>query len=112
MLFYIMKVISTKEELIQQLAVAPLQKPNPLTSTKYGDKVIYNCGCKDASHKVNDPSNRVFAVSMPVKFAMECENGYLTFFQVKGFFKQTVTTFWSCKSKLFMDALKELGIKI
>ena len=40
---------------------------------------------------------------MPVKFVIECENGFLSFIQVKGFFKQTVNTFWTCKSKLFMD---------
>ena len=105
-----MKIISNKEELIQELAGANLQKPNILTSTKYNDKVIFECGCKDKSHKVNDSSNKVFAVSRPVKFATECKNGYLTFFQIKGFFKQKVTTFWSCQSKLFMDSIKQLGL--
>ena len=105
-----MKIIKKKEELIQELAVAKLQKPNSLTSTKYGDKVVYDCGCKSKQHRINDPSNRVFAIAMPVKFVIECENGFLSFIQVKGFFKQTVNTFWTCKSKLFMDALKELGL--
>lgn len=105
-----MKIIKKKEELIQELAIAKLQRPNSLTSTKYGDKVVYDCGCKSKQHRINDPSNRVFAIAMPVKFAIECENGFLSFIQVKGFFKQTVNTFWTCKSKLFIDALKQLGI--
>ena len=105
-----MKVIKNKEELIQELSVAKLQKPNALTSTKYGDKVVYECGCKSKQHRINDPSNRVFAIAMPVKFVIECENGFICFIQVKGFFKQTVNTFWTCKSTLFIEALKDLGL--
>mgnify|MGYP001474096286 CR=1 FL=1 len=76
---------------------------------KYPDKVVFKCGC-GKSHIVNDPSNRVFSVAVPVKFVIDCENGYVTFFQVKGFFKQTVTTFWSTKATVFTKALERLGL--
>ena len=41
---------------------------------------------------------------------MDCENGYVTFFQIKGFFKQTVTSFWSAKATNFTKALEKLGL--
>ena len=104
-----MKILKTLEEVILQISKSKLQPPNKLTSTKYSDKVVFKCGC-GKSHKVNDPSNRVFATAVPVKFVIDCEKGYVTFFQVKGFFKQTVTTIWSTKATVFTKALKRLGL--
>ena len=104
-----MKKLKTKEEVILQISKSKLQAPNKFTSTKYGDKVVFKCGC-GKSHRVNDPSNRVFAISTPVKFVIDCKNGYVTFFQVKGFFKQTVTSIWSTKATVFTKALESLGL--
>ena len=104
-----MKILKTLEEVILQISKSKLQPPNKLTSTKYSDKVVFKCGC-GKSHKVNDPSNRVFAIAVPVKFVIDCEKGYVTFFQVKGFFKQTVTTIWSTKATVFTKALESLGL--
>ena len=81
-----MKILKTKEEVILQFSESKLQAPNKLTSTKYNDKVTFDCGCGTA-HRVNDPSNRVFATALPVKMVIDCENGYVTFFQIKGFFQ-------------------------
>ena len=103
-----MKKLQTVEEVLEEIAKIKLQPPNKLTSTKYPDKVVFECGC-GKSHKVNDPSNRIFSIALPVKFIIDCENGYETFFQVKGFFKQTVTTFWSTKAMVFTKALEKLG---
>ena len=104
-----MKILKTLEEVILQISKSKLQPPNKLTSTKYSDKVVFKCGC-GKSHKVNDPSNRVFATAVPVKFVIDCEKGYVTFFQVKGFFKQTVTTIWSARATVFTKALEKLGL--
>ena len=82
-----MKILKTKDEVISQFAESKLQAPNKLTSTNYNDKVTFECGCGKV-HRVNDPSNRVFATALPVKMVIDCENGYVTFFQIKGFFRQ------------------------
>lgn len=104
-----MKLLKNVDEIIKAISEAKLQSPNKLTSLKYNDKVVFECGC-GTFHRVNDPSNRVFAISFPVKFVMDCENGYVTFFQIKGFFKQTVTSFWSAKATNFTKALEKLGL--
>lgn len=104
-----MKILKTKDEVISQFAESKLQAPNKLTSTNYNDKVTFECGCGKV-HRVNDPSNRVFATALPVKMVIDCENGYVTFFQIKGFFKQTVTSIWSTKATIFTQALEKLGL--
>ena len=104
-----MKILKTKDEVISQFAESKLQAPNKLTSTNYNDKVTFECGCGKV-HRVNDPSNRVFATALPVKMVIDCENGYVTFFQIKGFFRQTVTSIWSTKATIFTQALEKLGL--
>ena len=104
-----MKLLKTTEDVILQISESKLQPPNKLTSTKYNDKVTFECGC-GTFHKVNDPSNRVFATALPVKLVIDCENGFVTFFQIKGFFTQTVTSIWSTKATIFTKALEKLGL--
>ena len=104
-----MKKLKTVEEVIEEFSKSKLQSPNKLTSTKYNDKVTFECGC-GTFHKVNDPSNRVFATALPVKLVIDCENGFVTFFQIKGFFTQTVTSIWSTKATIFTKALEKLGL--
>jgi len=104
-----MKLLKTKEEVILQISESKLQPPNKLTSTKYNDKVTFECGC-GTFHKVNDPSNRVFATALPVKLVIDCENGFVTFFQIKGIFSLTVTSIWSTKAIIFTKALEKLGL--
>ena len=104
-----MKLLKTADEVIEVLAVLKLQKQNALTSTKYNDKVTFKCGC-EKTHRVNDPNNKIISVAMPVKFCFLCENSYVVFVQVKGFFNTKATTIWSCKSKLFSDAMIKLGL--
>ena len=104
-----MKLLKTTEDVILQISESKLQASNKLTSTKYSDKVTFECGCGTV-HRVNDPSNRVFATAIPVKLVIDCENGYVTFFQIKGFFTQTVTSIWSTKATVFTKALEKLGM--
>ena len=103
-----MKLLKKVAEVIAALSESKLQKQNPLTSTKYNDKVTFKCGC-EKTHRVNDPNNKIISVAMPVKFCFLCENSYVVFVQVKGFFNTKATTIWSCKSKLFSDAINELS---
>ena len=104
-----MKILKKADEIISAISEAKLQSPNKLTSLKYNDNVMFECGC-GSHHRVNDTSNRIFAISFPVKFVIDCENGFVTFFQIKGFFKQKVTSFWSVKANDFTKALEKLGM--
>lgn len=104
-----MKLLKTKEEVILQISESKLQAPNKITSTKYNDKVTFECGC-GTFHRVNDPSNKVFATALPVKLVIDCENGFVTFFQIKGIFSLTVTSIWSTKATIFTKALEKLGL--
>lgn len=104
-----MKLLKSIDEIISAISESKLQAKNKLTSTKYNDNVVFECGC-GSSHRVNDPNNRIFAISFPVKFVMDCENGFVTFFQVKGFFKQKVTSIWTAKATDFTKALEKLGL--
>ena len=105
----IVKLLKNVDEVITALRESKTQKQHSLTSTKYNDKVTFKCGC-EKTHRVNDPNNKIISVAMPVKFCFLCENSYVVFVQVKGFFNTKATTIWSCKSKLFSDAMIKLGL--
>ena len=104
-----MKLLKNVDEVIAAFSESKTQKQHSLTSTKYNDKVTFKCGC-EKTHRVNDPNNKIISVAMPVKFCFLCENSYVVFVQVKGFFNTKATTIWSCKSKLFSDAMIKLGL--
>jgi len=103
-----MKLLKNVDDIIAELSKSKIQKQHSFTSTKYNDKVVFKCGCKK-THRVNDPNNKIIGISMPVKFCFLCENSYVVFIEVKGFFNTKATTIWSCKSKLFSDAMSKLG---
>lgn len=102
-----MEIITDQGTLVAELLTANLQKKNPLTSTKYPDKVAFDCGCGER-HKVNDPSNIIISVALPVKFLFECKNKYVSFVHVKGIFIQKANCLWSCTAKLYDDVIKGL----
>ena len=102
-----MKKLKTVEEVLEEIAKIKLQPPNKLTSTKYPDKVAFDCGCGER-HKVNDPSNIIISVALPVKFLFECKNKYVSFVHVKGIFIQKANCLWSCTAKLYDDVIKGL----
>ena len=102
-----MKSLNNINEIIEVISESKLQPKNRLTSTNYPDAVVYECGCGDF-HKVNDLSLVIFAVAMPVKFCFICENKYVSFVHVKGFFKQKASTIWTCEADLFQKAMDDL----
>ncbi len=104
-----MKTLNTVDDVVAALESSNLQPPNKLTSTNYPDKVIYECGCGEM-HRVNSGSGTVFFVAMPVKFVMRCGNDFATFFQVKGLFRQSATTLWTCNLGIFREAIEKLGL--
>ena len=104
-----MQILNTKDEVIQAISQSNLQPKNSLTSTNYGNHVTFQCSCNE-THTVNDISNQVFAIAMPVKFCFICKNQHVSFVQVKGFFSQKANTIWSCKADLFNEALDQLDM--
>jgi hypothetical protein len=102
-----MEIITDQGLLVAELLLSDLQEKNPLTSTKYPDKVAFDCGCGE-SHKVNDPTNRIISIARPVKFLFECRNQYVSFVHVKGIFSQKANCLWSCTTKLYDDVIKGL----
>ena len=102
-----MEIITDQGLLVAELLLSDLQEKNPLTSTKYPDKVAFDCGCGE-SHKVNDPTNRIISIARPVKFLFECRNQYVSFVHVKGIFSQKANCLWSCTTKLYDDEIKGL----
>ena len=106
----IMKIIEDINEIILAISESNIRPKNSLTSTNYPDSVAFECGCGNF-HSVNEPSLNIFGVSMPVKFCFVCENDYVCFVQVKGFFKPKATPLWSCKGKMFQEAIDKLASK-
>jgi len=102
-----MKKLNDINEVITAISESKLQPKNPLTSTRYADSVIYECGCGDF-HQVNDPTLVIFAIAMPVKFCFICENKYVSFVHVKGIFSQKASSIWTCEADLFQKALDKL----
>jgi len=105
-----MKLLKSVDEVITELSKSKIQKQHSFTSTKYNDKVVFKCGCKK-THRVNDTNNKIIGIAMPVKFCFLCENQFVVFVKVEGFFKTKATSIWSCKSKLFGDAMTKLGLR-
>lgn len=105
-----MEIIKDQGTLVAELLTTNLQKKNPLTSTNYPDKVAFDCGCGER-HRVNDPSNIIISIALPVKFLFECKNNYVSFVHVKGIFIQKANCLWSCTSKLYNDVIKGLKEK-
>ena len=65
-----MQILNTKDQVIQAISQSNLQPKNSHASTNYGNHVTFQCSCINETHAVNDISNQVFAIAMPVKFCL------------------------------------------
>ena len=101
-----MKIVKTDTETNLLLAKIKLQDPSALKLKGYGP-LFYYCGCGDA-HDINDDDIVKFAASPIVKLILLCPNKFYTFIKIKGFFKQTCISEWTCKKKIFEQAIFNL----
>ena len=101
-----MKILKTDTETNLLLAKIKRQDPSALKIIGYGP-LFYYCGCGDA-HDINDDDIVKFAASPIVKLILLCPNKFYTFIKIKGFFKQTCLTEWSCPKKIFEKAIFNL----
>ena len=101
------EIITDQGLLVAELLSEKIQNKNKLTSTKYPNKVAFDCGCGER-HTVNDPTLIIMGIALPVKFLFLCKNKYVAFVHVKGFFIQKANCLWSCTAKLYDDVIKGL----
>ena len=102
------EIITDQGLLVAELLLENIQEKNKLTSTKYPNKVAFDCGYGEI-HTVNDPSLIIMGIALPVKFLFLCTNKYVAFVHVKGFFIQKANCLWSCTAKLYDDVIKGLA---
>lgn len=102
------EIITDQGLLVAELLTENIQEKNKLTSTKYPNKVAFECGC-GLTHTVNDPSLIIMGIALPVKFLFLCPKKYVAFVQVKGLFIQKANCLWSCTAKLYDDVIKGLA---
>ena len=102
------EIITDQGLLVAELLSENIQEKNKLTSTKYPNKVAFECGC-GLTHTVNDPSLIIMGIALLVKFLFLCPKKYVAFVQVKGFFIQKANCLWSCTAKLYDDVIKGLA---
>lgn len=98
-----MKTLCTAGEVIAELGASHMMPCHAMTSTNYPDMVAFDCGC-GRSHRVNDPTLRVIAVAIPVKFLFACPYNHVAFVQVKGILKQRAISLWTCSEVTFHEA--------
>ena len=68
----------------------------------------FECGC-GLSHGVNDSAVQQIASFRPVKILFKCKTHY-TKVRIKGIFKQTCISEWTCKNSLAADFSKKRGL--
>ena len=101
-----MKILQIDHEVNLELSKIKLQSPSAVKTKGYG-ALFYNCGCGE-DHNLNDDNILQFAAAPIVKLILLCPKNFYTFIKIKGFFKQTCITEWSCKKNIFEQALFNL----
>ena len=102
------EIITDQGLLVAELLLENIQEKNKLTSTKYPNKVAFDCGCGEI-HTDNDPSLIIMGIALPVKFLFLCTNKYVAFVHVNGYFIQKANYLWSCTAKLYDDVIQGLA---
>ena len=102
-----MRIIETEEEYTEALME---EQPMPASVMKTGGyfDLSFECGC-GLSHGVNDPAVQQIASFRPVKILSKCKTHY-TKVRIKGIFKQTCISEWTCKNSLAADIVKKKGL--
>ena len=102
-----MREIKTEKELTKLMMEDPPMPPSVMNTEGYGN-LGFECGCGDF-HGVNDPRIQQIASYRPVKIMFKCETHY-TKVRIKGIFKQTCISEWTCKNSLLSKIVKKRGL--
>ena len=102
-----MKEIKTKEELTKAMMENPPMPASVMKTSGYRN-LGFDCGCGNL-HGVNEIGIQQIASFRPVKILFKCEIHY-TKVRIKGFFKQTCISEWTCKNSLMSKFVREKGL--
>ena len=102
-----MRIIETEEEYTEAIME---EQPMPASVMKTGGyfDLSFECGC-GLSHGVNDSAVQQIASFRPVKILFKCKTHY-TKVRIKGIFKQTCISEWTCKNSLAANIVKKKGL--
>ena len=81
--------------------------PSVMDTTGYGN-LGFECGC-GKFHGVNETGIQQIASYRPVKIMFKCNTHY-TKVRIKGIFKQTCISEWTCKNTLLAKIVKSKGL--
>tara|TARA_B100001142_G_C13924063_1_gene496599 strand:- start:147 stop:455 length:309 start_codon:yes stop_codon:yes gene_type:complete len=101
------RILKTEKEYTEALME---QQPMPASVMKTGGyfDLSFECGC-GKSHGVNDLAVEQIASFRPVKILFKCKTHY-TKVRIKGIFKQTCISEWTCKNTLVSNLAKKIGL--
>lgn len=102
-----MREIKTEKELTELMMEDPPMPPSVIKTEGYGN-LGFECGC-GGFHGVNDPLIQQIASYRPVKIMFKCETHY-TKVRIKGIFKQTCISEWTCKNSLLSKIVEKKGL--
>ena len=103
-----MRIIKTEEEYILAMREQPPMPASVMKTGGYLD-LSFECGCGQR-HGVNDPAVQQIASFRPVKILFKCNTHY-TKVRIKGIFKRTCISEWTCPNKLVSSLAKNLNLK-
>ena len=98
-----MKKIKTEKELTEMMMQDPPMPPSVMDTTGYGN-LGFECGCGNF-HGVNESGIQQIACYRPVKILFKCDTHY-TKVRIKGIFKQTCISEWTCKNTFLAKIVK------
>ena len=102
-----MRVLKTEKEYLEAMQE---EQPMPASVMKTGGyfDLAFECGC-GATHGVNSSDVQQIASFRPVKILFKCKTHY-TKVRIKGIFKQTCISEWTCKNSLPAAIAKKAGL--
>ena len=104
-----MRIIDTEEEYTEAIMEEQAMPASVMKTGGYFD-LSFECGCGQC-HGVNDPTVQQIASFRPVKILFKCKTHY-TKVRIKGIFKQTCISEWTCKNSLAADFAKKRGVTL
>lgn len=95
-----MKVLESKSMIERELNSLTWLPPTNINLRGY-QGLTFECGCGEAHYVSGADGALPLMTSPPVKVLFNCPNGSVTFVHIKGLFRQTAISLWTCDAGLF-----------
>ena len=99
-----MKIFQSSPSLVLHLtSLKTINNSVPFTYKKYEDYISYDCGCGSV-HQVNGNDGSVpigREARLGIHALYKCHNNWLTYIQIKGFFKMKTNSLWALPYDLY-----------